>query len=116
MTARTGVSFVLAAASVLLFAASAARADAIDGDWCNPGGKRLSIEGADIRTPGRRHTKGNYDRHAFSYEVPDSEPGAGTTIYMILIDDETMYLRAGKAPGYGAGEADVWRRCTPPVS
>lgn len=116
MSVKFGVSLLPAAAVALLLSATAARADAIDGDWCYPGGKRLSIEGADIVTPGGRRAKGNYDRHAFSYEVPETEPGAGTTIYMILIDDETMYLRAGKAPGFGKGEADVWRRCAPPTS
>ena len=42
-------------------------ADAIDGDWCHVDGRRLSIAGPDIVTPGGMRTKGDYDRHHFNY-------------------------------------------------
>jgi len=53
----------------------AALADAIDGDWCHGDGRRLSINGPDITTPGGTHLKGDYDRHHFSYVVPGVRAG-----------------------------------------
>ena len=96
-------------ASVTLFN-GAALADAIDGDWCYVDGKRLSINGPDIVTPGGVQTKGNYDRHHFSYVVPASEPGAGATVNMVLLSEIVMRL---KPPG---GEEQTWRRCGKPIS
>ena len=58
----------------------AARADAIDGDWCRSGGKRMTIRGPAIVTPGGQKTNGNYSRHYFSYEIPAGEVGAGATV------------------------------------
>ena len=65
----------ISAAAMTLFVLSAApaRADAIDGDWCRPDGKHMSIRGPEIVTPMGTHTRGNYDRHAFSYAVPAKE-------------------------------------------
>jgi len=116
MTATFGAPSLLIAAAMLLLTAAVARADAIDGDWCRPGGKHMTIRGPDIVTPAGTRTRGDYDRHAFTYEVPANDPGAGTTINMILVDDDTLYLRAGAKPGFGKGEADVWHRCTLPTS
>lgn len=115
MTARTSVSLFLAAAA-LLSTTVVARADAIDGNWCKPDGKHMSIRGPNIVTPTGRHTQGDYDRHAFSYNAPPKDPDAGQTINMILVDEDTVYLRVGAAPGFGPGEAEVWNRCTLPTS
>jgi hypothetical protein len=99
----------------MLFAAPA-KADAIDGNWCRPDGKHMAINGPEIVTPSGTRTKGDYDRHAFSYAVPANDPGAGATINMILVDENTVLSRADASPGFGPGEADVWRRCTLPTS
>ena len=106
------VSRKIAALALLLVAtgAGAARADAIDGDWCYEDGKRLSINGPDIVTPAGNHLKGEYDRHHFSYVVPANEPGAGATIAMLLLSEIQMRLRPP------AGEEQLWRRCGKPVS
>jgi hypothetical protein len=48
--------------AALLFAAPA-QADAIDGDWCREDGKRMSIRGPDIVTPGGKAMRGDYSRH-----------------------------------------------------
>jgi len=116
MAAKFGFACLLTAAALLLVTTGPARADAIDGDWCNSGGKHLSIRGPDIVTPAGTRTKGTYDRHAFSYAVPAKESGAGTKINMILVDENTVFLRAGAAPGFGPGEAEVWHRCSLPTS
>jgi hypothetical protein len=107
------IAKALAIASVLFAVAGteAARADAIDGDWCYRDGRRLSIAGAQIVTPGGKRLTGNYSRHAFSYTAPANEPGAGATINMTLIDEGTVHLRQG-----AAAETQVWRRCQKPGS
>ncbi len=91
-------------------ASQAVRADAIDGRWCSSNGKRMSINGPAIITPGGTRMQGNYERHAFSYKVPAGEPQAGATSAMGLIDDDTMQVQTG------GGAAKIWNRCGPPIS
>ena len=88
-----------------------ARADAIDGDWCSKLGKRLTIDGPKIVTPGGTKMTGSYDRHGFIYRVPPAEKGAGTIIEMSQVDEETMLLRR-KPPGATvASLPETWGRC-----
>ncbi|MFO1061262.1 MAG: hypothetical protein U1E53_30380 [Dongiaceae bacterium] len=85
----------------------------IDGDWCQADGQQhFSIHGVAIVTPAGRPTIGDYRRHFFSYVVPAGEPGAGGTISMRLLDENTVDLRRG--PDQDPGE--IWHRCTPAVS
>jgi hypothetical protein len=114
--ARKRIVVSLAAFVAATVAAAPAWADKIDGTWCQPSGKHMAINGPDIVTPMGTRTKGAYDRHAFSYAVPAKEPDAGSTINMILIDEDTVLSRANASPGFGPGEADVWHRCTLPTS
>ena len=101
------IGAVTIGASLLLFSASAAHADAIDGDWCL-GTKTMSIRGSDIVTPGGKRMKGDYTRHSFSYTVPVGEPGAGQIIDMILRSEYLLHARQGgkDAP------LQEWRRCS----
>jgi hypothetical protein len=103
-------SFAVVTLAALTLFGKSALADAIDGDWCHGDGKRLSINGPDIVTPGGVQTKGDYDRHHFSYVVPASEPGAGATVTMVLLSEILMLL---KPPG---GAEQTWRRCGKPIS
>jgi len=99
-------------ALAMLVPAGGARADAIDGNWCHTDGRRMSIAGPDILTPAGTRLKGDYDRHAFAYTVPVGEPRPGSVAYMILVDDDTIYLRFGAWPAQsGMDEVEVWRRC-----
>jgi len=100
------------AAILAVTVAGVARADAIDGNWCANDGRSLSIAGPRIVTPAGRTTTGDYDRHAFSYRVPDGEPGAGAIIAMTLLDEYTMNLRVAAAGGGEPGPVQVWKRCT----
>ena len=112
----SGTIFGLAAALILL-PAGAARADRIDGNWCLGDGHRMQIEGPRIVTRGGKQTQGDYSRHAFSYRVPEAEPGAGAVVSMVLVDEDTMRLTPASAPGAPAqGPAQVWRRCPPATS
>jgi hypothetical protein len=96
------IGFVVVAA-----AASPARADAIDGQWCLAS-SHFEIDGPNIRTPGGNRIVGNYDRHGFTYVVPANEAGAGTEIVMVLLNEETVRLTRG-----GASSPEIWRRCKP---
>ncbi len=102
---------VLIATALMLATTNTTLADAIDGDWCHADGRRLSIRGSAIVTPAGRAMIGNYDRHFFSYLVPDSEAGAGQTIFMTLYSENVVHLRLGEA-----GSGEIWNRCLPSVS
>ena len=106
-----GLVMILVLIGILIMAAvGTARADAIDGHWCFSDGKRLFIEGSDIVTPGGARKTGEYDRHAFSYVIPPSEPGAGATVSMMQQDEELILVTVGDGP------ARPWRRCAAATS
>ena len=108
--ARTIAAFAVAFSG----AVTPARADAIDGNWCHTENGRLSINGARIVTPGGTNMRGNYDRHAFTYIVPPAEPGAGSTVSMILVNDETLHLTHPIQPA--GSPPQIWRRCPADIS
>ena len=89
-------------------------ADAIDGNWCHTDGRRFSIRGPEIVTPGGKRMEGNYSRHWFSYTAPAPEPGGGQMIFMTLADENTVHLQYGEAASVATPE--VWVRCSPSVS
>jgi hypothetical protein len=100
-----GIAWRAIAASLLIAGATPVLADVIDGDWCATDSRHFSIAGPSITTPAGTHTTGNYSRHAFSYVVPDSDPGAGTTIRMQLLNEETVRVFIeGQDP-------EIWNRC-----
>jgi hypothetical protein len=98
----------------VLLPTGAARADAIDGNWCHTEVGRMSIRGPDIVTPGGTQMQGTYGRHSFSYDVPAGEPGAGATLFMLLVDDETVHLTKGEGTANAAPQ--IWHRCAADVS
>lgn len=107
---RTGLIGASLGGLALLLAACPAHADVIDGNWCLESGMRMMINGSTIITPAGTRAQGNYSRHSFSYVVPASDPGAGTTISMLLLNEETVRVRDGTAA------EQIWHRCGPPVS
>ena len=105
------LAVVLATAFTL--AATAAHADAIDGDWCAVEGvQRMSIQGPSITTPGGNRIQGNYTRHAFDYVVPAGEAGSGQAVNIILRGEYLAYSRQGATDA----PTKEWRRCVPGVS
>lgn len=107
----------LAVCATMLLSAPAARADAIDGDWCRGAGRHFSIKGPEIVTPGGTRLNGTYGRHSFAYVVPQPEPGAGRTVFMALVNEQTVYVRLDEMPASATDSAvEVWRRCTPATS
>ena len=101
------ITVPLALAAAL--AANAAFADTIDGAWCHDRRGRMVISGPSVVTPAGSRTQGDYARHSFSYVVPSGDPGAGGTIRMMLLNEETVRVHDG------SGE-ETWHRCGPPVS
>lgn len=97
-------------ATAILLAAGGARADKIDGSWCRDDGEHLSIDGPEITTPGGASISGDYRRHFFHYVVPAPEPGAGSSVDLILVNEDTVQARVGDSP------PATWTRCAPPVS
>ena len=105
-------AMTLFAASAALIAFSVpAHADAIDGDWCRADGKRMSIHGPAIVTPGGGKTQGDYSRHAFAYVIPPGEAGAGNNVAITLLGEYLAHAREG-----AAGAVQEWRRCPPGIS
>lgn len=90
-----------------LLVSSPALADRIDGKWCSPDGKHVEIQGRQITTPGGSKMEGDYTRHSFSYKIPAAEPESGSTVYMVILNEETMEVRAGNP----VAKAIVWKRC-----
>ncbi|MGE3936070.1 MAG: hypothetical protein AB7F67_22605 [Rhodospirillaceae bacterium] len=102
-----------ALATGIAVAATAARADSIDGNWCFADGRRLSIEGPRIVIPSGKTIPGDYDRHGFRYQVPAGEPGAGTAVSMTLVNEDLVHLRRASA---SEAAPELWRRCGAPTS
>ena len=95
------------AALALAVSAGAARADAIDGDWCNAEGKHILIKGPEITLPDGAQLQGNYTRHSFAYVVPENQPTAGTQIIITLVNENLAVAKAYR----GAVLPVTWKRC-----
>ena len=106
ISTRTRVRFALGVLTFGVFAATPALADRIDGKWCSSEGKHVEIQGRQITTPGGMKMEGEYTRHSFRYVVPAAEPDSGSTIYMVLLNEETMEVR----PGNPVAKAAIWKR------
>lgn len=100
------------AALTLALAAGPALADAIDGDWCQSDGRHFSIRGPEIVTPAGARLQGDYARHWFTYKPAAPERGAGGTIAMRLVNENTVHLSYGET----SDAPEVWLRCSPSVS
>jgi hypothetical protein len=105
---KTAMRRLLLCLSINLMA-SAALADAIDGDWCNDDGSHLRIDGPKIELGSGQSVDGNYSRHAFSYVAPPGDPEAGVEIRFKLSSEELM--RRLRNPDVMPEHADLWRRC-----
>jgi hypothetical protein len=90
----------------LCMAGTAARADAIDGNWCNStNNKQMQIVGPMIVTPGGKKMEGRYSRHSFAYTIPDTEAPAGEPASLQLVNENRIAAQFGSAP------VEMWHRC-----
>lgn len=102
----------LALILLILVFPGAARADAVDGDWCYRDGQSLSIDGAHMVTPGGQAHVGEYDRHVFRFTIPEGEAGAGTHVLMVQWSEQEIRVWRGRTkPVLREGEPEIWRRC-----
>jgi hypothetical protein len=105
----------MACGVALLMAPGVALAHSIDGSWCHKDGKQLSVDGPRIVTPGGNMTTGDYDRQGTSYIVPPGERGAGKSMVMSLVDEDTMQMSEGTLRVISE-IASTWQRCPVPMS
>ena len=103
-----GVAVIVATLGLV----SPARADVIDGDWCHDDGRRLSIRGPTIVTPGGTTLQGDYTRHSFQYTVPQNEAGGGQPVSMLLRSETRVDVRVGSS----SETVQTWHRCTATTS
>lgn len=80
---------------------------ALDGNWCHADGKRLSVKGTDVITPGGKPLRADYARTFASWVIPDGELNAGMTVTMMLIGSDRAHTREGAADT----PPQEWRRC-----
>ena len=102
---------VSSCAIVLAVVAGSAHANRLDGIWCSPDGRRITVDGLDVITPGGQRTTGVYGTHDFSFAVPENERDAGAVIWMKLVDENTARVSTvsnepSEPPPHG-----LWRRC-----
>ena len=91
------------------FSMGVARADAIDGDWCNQDGSQIFIDGNSIRLTDGTVVTGTYSRHKFSYVAPPGDFEAGKEILFVQRSEEEM--RRVRDPQAMPEHADIWQRC-----
>lgn len=106
---------VLARLAILAIAlatlAAPASADPLDGRWCMSGGRRMSISGHLVMTPGGARIRGEYDRGSLVYALPGREPGFALLVSLTPLDEERL-SRATNRPG---ARPEIWHRCGPPM-
>lgn len=90
-----------------LAVAAPARADRVDGEWCDAKGLRVLIQGDAITTPGGARLSGQNRRHVFTYDAPSGEALAGHVRFQQENDDLM------RSTSEDAGGAREWRRCRP---
>lgn len=84
-----------------------ARADRVDGEWCDAKGLRIVIRGDAITTPAGATVQGSNRRHVFSYDAPAGEALAGHVRFQQYDDD---LMRSTSEETQGERE---WKRCRP---
>lgn len=94
----------------LTFSVPSARADAIDGNWCGPKGRRISIEGSSGVYAGGHRLEGRYTRHSYSFAIPPGAPDAGAAVDMVLQGETRTSVRIDNGP------AEIWLRCPADIS
>lgn len=105
MRVSAGSSALLIGLGALLLA-SPARADRVDGEWCDAKGLRVVIQGDAITTPAGTKVVGRNRRHVFDYDAPGGDTPAGHVLFQQFNDD---LMRSSSDD---ALERE-WRRCKP---
>lgn len=97
---------------VMLFGALAAlSADPVDGSWCAPDGRQITVTGLAVITPGGQRTNGAYSGRAFSFEIPQNEWGAGWVLWLERVAEDALRISRITEYQQGPPPHDRWRRC-----
>lgn len=103
----------LAAALIVIATVQPSLADRIDGNWCSPEGRSISVDGPNVVTPGGRTITANYNRHHVDFEIPKGEPDSGNRFSADQLNDEEISVSIIRAGDAGADKAVIWRQCKP---
>lgn len=92
-----------------------ALADQIDGNWCSPTGKTLSVDGPQVVTPGGSSVTANYDRHHVDFIIPKGEARAGERFVADQLGDEEIKVTIAGSAGAKIAKPEIWTPCKPTV-
>ncbi|MGI9387039.1 MAG: hypothetical protein ACR2OX_06380 [Methyloligellaceae bacterium] len=105
---------VAALVVILLIAfAPSALADIIDGTWCSPLGKTISIDGPSVVTPGGNTVVARYDRHHIDYVIPAGEPNAGDRLAADQLNEEQIRVSVVSDAKSSTVAPEIWTPCKP---
>lgn len=110
MTATMALAALLSLA--LSSAAAVAEADSLDGRWCSPDGRRITVTGLAVITPGGREVIGRYSQKAFAFVMPEREWDGGKTFWMELKTSNSARVSVQSPHHEGPPPHDLWRRCS----
>ncbi|HKJ62034.1 MAG TPA: hypothetical protein VKA94_08565 [Hyphomicrobiales bacterium] len=105
--------FVILAAIMTCASTQAALADRIDGTWCSPDGKSVSVDGPRVTTSHGNAVDANYNRHHIDYTIPAGEPDEGDQFRADQLNDNQIMVVLFGAGGEPKGEAEIWTQCKP---
>ena len=91
--------------------AGPALAGVLDGSWCAPDGRSITVAGTNVVTPGGQKTSGAYNKEAFHFRVPPGEWDAGKEIWMELKTPDSARVSSLSDHQQGPPPHDRWRRC-----
>ena len=90
---------------------SVAMAANIDGSWCADDGRRISVDGVGVVTPGGQSATGRHTARAFTFVLPAGEWQAGAEIWMEPKGTDAVRVSSLRAGHQGPPPHDLWRRC-----
>ncbi len=98
--------------STLPLAASLqAAAEAVDGSWCAPDGRRMVVEGTRLLTPGGQIAQGRYSERAFAVVIPEGEWLAGKTLWLERTSPDSLRVSVESENQQGPPPHDRWVLC-----
>jgi hypothetical protein len=107
------LKFVLLTAALITASTQNALADRIDGTWCSPDGKSVSIDGCNVVTSRGNAVDANYNRHHIDYIVPAGEPDEGSLFRADQLNDNQISVVLISADGGSKGNPEIWTPCKP---
>lgn len=107
------LKFTILTAALICASTQAALADRIDGTWCSPEGKSVSIDGPSVVTSHGNAVDANYNRHHIDYIIPAGEPDEGGIFRADQLNDNQIQVVLIEATGEPKHNAEIWTPCKP---